>query len=113
MLSRLYKYATICFIGGGFGDDGVHNVLEAAVYGKPVVFGPEYSKYFEAIALVDNGGGFSVESTLELEKIFNNLFNDTEKYNSASNSAGNYVSDNVGATSIITKYIYENRLLTN
>ncbi len=113
MLSRLYKYATICFVGGGFGDDGVHNVLEAAVYGKPVVFGPEYSKYFEAIALVDNGGGFSVESTIELEKIFNSLFNDTEKYNAASNSAGNYVYENVGATSIITKYIYENRLLTN
>lgn len=44
MLSRLYKYATICYVGGGFGDDGLHNILEAAVYGKPVIFGPQFEK---------------------------------------------------------------------
>ncbi len=58
MLSRLYKYARICLIGGGFGGDGVHNVLEAAVYGKPVIYGPVYEKYQEAIDLVDLGAGF-------------------------------------------------------
>ena len=45
MLARLYYYARICYVGGGFGDDGVHNVLEAAVYGKPVVTGPVIEKY--------------------------------------------------------------------
>src|SRR6201991_4427014 len=73
LLSRLYRYATITWIGGGFGDDGVHNVLEAAVYGKPVVFGPVYDKYPEAEELVNVGGGISVETALEFEKALNEL----------------------------------------
>ena len=53
MLSRLYKYATITYVGGGFGYNGLHNILEAAVYGKPVIFGPEYEKNFEAGEMID------------------------------------------------------------
>ena len=53
MLASLYQYASIAYIGGGFGDDGVHNVLEAAVYGKPVLFGPVYEKFAEAVQLVE------------------------------------------------------------
>jgi 3-deoxy-D-manno-octulosonic-acid transferase len=113
MLSRLYKYATICFVGGAFGEDGVHNVLEAAVYHKPVVFGPEYSKYFEAGDLIAAKGAYSIESTLELEKVINTLFDDAFLYNEVASNAGNYVIGNAGATNIIAKYIYENRLLTN
>ena len=56
MLSRLYKYATVCFVGGGFGTMVYTMFLEAAVYGKPVVFGPEYEKFNEAIELVEVGG---------------------------------------------------------
>lgn len=113
MLSRLYKYATICFVGGGFGEDGVHNVLEAAVYGKPVIIGPEYSKFVEAEGLLSARGGFSVESTMEIERIINKLFNDNTLYQDVCNAAGDYVAINAGATGIITKYIYEKRLLTN
>ncbi len=113
LLSRLYKYATICFVGGGFGEDGVHNVLEAAVYGKPVIMGPEYGKYFEAEGLVDAKGAYSVESTIELEQIINKLFNDNLLYETVCNAAGDYVAIHAGATGIITKYIYEKRLLTN
>ena len=79
MLSRLYHYATICYVGGGFGDDGIHNILEAAVYGKPVVIGPVYDKYFEADELLDCGGAFSIEDALELEIVFKELLNDKEK----------------------------------
>ncbi|MBL0144606.1 MAG: hypothetical protein IPP48_01410 [Chitinophagaceae bacterium] len=68
MLSRLYKYANVTYIGGGFGSDGVHNVLEAAVYGKPVLFGPVYEKYTEAIDLVESGGAKSIKDALQLEK---------------------------------------------
>ena len=68
MLSRLYKYAAITYVGGGFGGDGVHNVLEAAVYHKPVIFGPVYEKYVEAKELVEQGGGFPIKTALELEK---------------------------------------------
>ncbi|MEO7523922.1 MAG: glycosyltransferase N-terminal domain-containing protein, partial [Ferruginibacter sp.] len=55
MLSKLYQYADIAYVGGGFGKDGIHNILEAAVYGKPVIFGPVYEKFAEARELVDAG----------------------------------------------------------
>ena len=113
MLSKLYKYATICFVGGAFGDDGVHNVLEAAVYGKPVVFGPEYSKYQEAIHLIDAKSATSIENTLELEDIFNQLLQNTNLYSATCLNAKKYVYDHSGATKIIARYIYEKRLFTN
>jgi len=112
MLSQLYKYATICYVGGAFGDDGVHNVLEAAVYSKPVVFGPEYDKYFEAIELIDANGAFSIENALEAESVFNKLLNEEDTYKRMSADAGNYVRSKAGATEKILNYIYEKRLLT-
>lgn len=113
MLSRLYKYATITYVGGGFGEDGVHNVLEAAVYGKPVVFGPEYDKYIEAIELVEWGGAFSIENALELEKQFDVLLQDDAQYQSACSAARDYVYAKKGATDAILRYIQEKRLLTS
>jgi 3-deoxy-D-manno-octulosonic-acid transferase len=113
MLSKLYHYATITFIGGGFGNDGVHNVLEAAVYGKPVVFGPVYDKFIEAAELVETGGGISIETALELEEVFNELLNDTTAYEKAAVAAANYVVSKTGATKAVTAYIQENRLLTS
>ncbi|MDE3144659.1 MAG: 3-deoxy-D-manno-octulosonic acid transferase [Bacteroidota bacterium] len=112
MLSSLYKYATICYVGGGFGDDGVHNVLEAAVYNKPVVFGDEYDKYFEAGELIDADGAFAIESALEAEKIFHELLHDDKLYKQVSINAGNYVKSKSGATEKIMNYLYEKRLLT-
>ena len=108
MLSQLYKYATICFVGGGFGDDGVHNVLEAAVYGKPVIIGPEYDKYVEAEGLIDAKGAYSVESTIELEQIINNLFDDNLLYQTVCNAAGDYVAIQAGATRVITNIFTKN-----
>ena len=113
MLSKLYKYATITYVGGGFGDDGVHNVLEAAVYGKPVVFGPVYDKYIEAVELVQHGGAFVINTALELEETFNELLTDNHSYQSACEAARNYVYTNKGATDSIMQYVYENRLLTS
>jgi 3-deoxy-D-manno-octulosonic-acid transferase len=113
MLSKLYHYATICYVGGGFGSDGVHNVLEAAVYNKPVVFGPEYEKYAEVIELVDAEGGISIDNALELEKELDALLNDPTYYSNTSAKAGNYVSSKSGATEKIVGFIQEKRLLTN
>jgi 3-deoxy-D-manno-octulosonic-acid transferase len=113
MLKFLYRYATICFVGGGFGDDGIHNILEAAVYYKPVLFGPAYDKFSEAIDLVDKGGAFDVEDAIELEEELNELLADETLYNEASNIAGEYVKNNAGATAAIMQYIQENRLLIN
>ena len=112
LLSRLYRYGTITWVGGGFGDDGVHNVLEAAVYGKPVVFGPVYDKYIEAIELVGSGGGFSVENALEAENLFNSLLANREEYEEACQASRDYVNAKKGATEKILAYIQENRLLT-
>jgi 3-deoxy-D-manno-octulosonic-acid transferase len=113
MLSKLYKYATITYVGGGFGDDGVHNVLEAAVYSKPVVYGPVYDKYIEAVELVEQRGAFVIKTALELEQTFNELLTNTHSYQSACEAARNYVYTNKGATESIMHYIQENRLLTS
>jgi 3-deoxy-D-manno-octulosonic-acid transferase len=111
MLSRLYHYATICYVGGGFGDDGIHNILEAAVYGKPVLFGPVYDKYFEAEGLLDEGGAYTIDDALQLENLLKELLANQAFYESAAQAAGQYVRDNAGATAKAMKYIQENRLL--
>ena len=113
MLASLYRYAAITYVGGGFGDDGVHNVLEAAVYGKPVVHGPVIEKYVEATELVDCGGGIVIDSALEAEETFNRLLSNSEEYLSACKASAGYVRSGKGATEKIMRYIQENRLLTN
>lgn len=113
MLSKLYKYATISFVGGAFGNDGVHNVLEAAVYGKPVVFGPEYDKYREAVELIENNGGISIDNALELEEEFEKLLSDNNFYREVASNAAKFVTSKSGATKKIVAYVYEKRLLTN
>ena len=113
MLSRLYYYASVTYVGGGFGYKGLHNILEAAVYGKPVIFGPEYEKNFEAEELIDCGGGISIENALELEKIVNELLNDQEMLSAKGKAAKNYVYKNAGASQKIISFIQENRLLTS
>lgn len=113
MLSKLYRYATITYVGGGFGDDGVHNVVEAAVYGKPVVFGPVYEKYVEAAELVQHQGAFVINTALELEQRFDILFNEKAVYEASCQAARNYVYSKKGATDTIMQFIQENRLLTS
>ncbi len=113
MLKFLYRYATICYVGGGFGNDGIHNILEAAVYYKPVVFGPKYDKFSEAIELIEKGGAFDVNDALELEKQLCELLEDKNFYNDTCTVSGEYVKQNAGATSTIVNYIQENRLLTS
>ena len=113
MLSRLYRYADITYVGGGFGDDGVHNVLEPAVYGKPVIYGPEFEKFIEAIELTACGGGISIASALELEKVLAEFWNDGLLLKSSGESAKNYVYSNSGATKKIIAFIQEKRLLIN
>ena len=113
MLSRLYKYATITYVGGGFGGDGVHNVLEAAVYGKPVVFGPVYEKFDEALGLVNAGGGISIDGPVNLEATLKNLLQDEEERMKRGAAAKEYVQENAGASKKIIQFIQEKRLLTS
>ncbi len=104
-LSRLYHYASITYVGGGFGDDGLHNILEPAVYGKPVIFGPEYDKNFEAEEMIDCSAAITIDNALMLEKVLNNLFSNDSELKSRSEAAKNYVYKNAGATNKIISFI--------
>jgi 3-deoxy-D-manno-octulosonic-acid transferase len=112
MLSRLYKYAHVAYVGGGFTKDGVHNVLEAAVYGKPVLFGSNYQKYKEAIDLAEVGGAISISDPEKLYETLMILLNDESDYDARCNASKKYVSENKGATEKVLNYIEMNRLLT-
>jgi 3-deoxy-D-manno-octulosonic-acid transferase len=112
MLATLYKYATIAYIGGGFNKSGIHNILEAAVYGKPVVFGPNYKKFQEANQLIKISGAFSIKNTTELEAILNKLRNDKIQ-DATGKISKEFVIKNAGASEKIMEYIYENLRLTN
>lgn len=103
LLSSVYQYADIAYVGGGFGV-GIHNVLEAAVYGIPVVFGPNYERFREARELVALGGGFSVQEYWQLQATFDWLLTDE----AAGCKARQYVYDNKGATEKILKSIFVN-----
>lgn len=105
MLSRLYYYADIAYVGGGFGDEGLHNILEAAVYGKPVLFGPYISKNFEAYEMIDARGAFSISSAIELEKEVDMLFTDEKLLDKSGKNAFQYVLKNAGASDIIMEYL--------
>jgi len=96
ILSSIYRYATVAYIGGGFGV-GIHNTLEAAVYGVPVVFGPNYQKFREARELIEVGGAFSINNYESLKFQLDKLLLDTN----AGNCAGEYVKKNTGATELI------------
>ncbi|NGM90405.1 3-deoxy-D-manno-octulosonic acid transferase, partial [Parapusillimonas sp. SGNA-6] len=109
MLSSLYYYGDIAYIGGGFGV-GIHNTLEAAAYGIPVIFGPKYEKFQEAVDLLVFGAGFSIGNKEELQKVFAHLM-DTEKRKTAGEAAKKYVQQRSGATQIIMKYLETEKLL--
>jgi 3-deoxy-D-manno-octulosonic-acid transferase len=113
MLSSIYRYATIAYIGGGFGDDGIHNALEAAVFYKPIVFGPVYEKYTEAIELIEREGAFSIDDALELEEQLSILLKDPNLLKQTGQASGDYVQQKSGACNKIMDYIQANRLLTN
>ena len=104
MLSSLYRYATIAHIGNGFGS-GIHNTLEAAVYGVPVIFGPNFQKFQEAKDLIECGGGFSFTDETQYADICNNLFDNADNRKTASEAAKQYVIKNAGATEMITGFI--------
>jgi 3-deoxy-D-manno-octulosonic-acid transferase len=100
LLSAIYKYADLAYIGGGFGV-GIHNTLEAAVFGMPIVFGPNYLKFQEATSIVNLGIAYPVSDYDSLQTILNNLLTDTAKKDSISRDCITFANQNLGATSII------------
>ncbi len=97
MLSSLYRYGTVAYIGGGFGK-GIHNTLEAAAYGIPVFFGPAYKKFQEAVDMVEQGAAFPISNYDELVRQLNDLLDHPDKQKQAGSIAGAFVASGRGAT---------------
>ena len=104
LLSSIYRYGEIAYIGGGFGT-GIHNTVEAAVYGVPVIFGPNYQRFMEAKDLIACGGAFSINDGNELKELLDKLLLDNNYLKDTGHKAGSYVSSRIGATDIILKHI--------
>ena len=104
LLSSIYRYGEISYIGGGFGV-GIHNVLEAAVYGIPVIFGPNNKKFREAQHLLEKKGGFEINDYEEFKRLMDRFLTDNSYLRQAGNAAGDYVKSNSGALEKIMKAI--------
>lgn len=98
-LAAMYRYCDVAIVGGGFGA-GIHNINEAAVYDLPVIFGPKYSKFKEAVDLVERKGAFSIDSREAFEAVMDGML-DNESRGVAARTAGDYVRSCLGATDAI------------
>ncbi|MDE6451474.1 MAG: 3-deoxy-D-manno-octulosonic acid transferase [Odoribacter sp.] len=107
LLSAIYRYGKIAYIGGGFGV-GIHNTLEAAVYGIPVIFGPKYRKFNEAVKLIQTGGAFSIQNSKELKEVLDSLIQHHAIAETSGQKALEYVNSQLGATDSIEKGIIGN-----
>jgi 3-deoxy-D-manno-octulosonic-acid transferase len=105
ILTKIYSYADISFVGGGFGNPGVHNLLEPATFGIPIVIGPNYSHFAEATALVNMGGCISVSDKAELNAAFKDLIVDANFRSEKGHICSTFVQMNKGATNMIMKNI--------
>ncbi len=111
LLRSLYQYAYISYVGGGFGKDGVHNVLEPAAFGKPVIWGSNDSKYREAIGLRNEGGGFAIQNAEALIEQIQLLIDSEKDYSNTCSSSAQYIIDNAGATHKTIEYLKEQQFL--
>jgi len=104
LLSSIYRYADVTYVGGGFGV-GIHNVLEAAVWGKPVIFGPNNQKFQEAQELKQCGGGFEISSYDDFARLMDRFSGDSDYLAGAGRQAGQYVALKSGATDKILSMV--------
>ncbi|WP_426095643.1 3-deoxy-D-manno-octulosonic acid transferase [Flavobacterium sp. DSR2-3-3] len=105
ILTKIYSYADIAYVGGGFGNPGVHNVLEPATFGVPIIIGPHYSHFAEAIALVNMDACVAVANQKELDEALENLIRNADIRNEKGHMCSTFVQMNKGATAIILKNI--------
>jgi 3-deoxy-D-manno-octulosonic-acid transferase len=105
ILTKIYSYADIAYVGGGFGNPGVHNILEPATFGVPIVIGPNYSHFAEATALVHQEGCISITNQNELNEAFDNLIFNEDIRHEKGHICSTFVQMNKGATEVILKHI--------
>lgn len=105
ILGKIYSYADIAYVGGGFGTSGLHNILEPAAFGVPVIIGPNHQKFPEAVALVQMGGCIAAKDKEEMEDALSALVHNEDYRLETGHKAGTFVSMNRGAVNIIINYI--------
>ena len=105
-LSSIYRYGKIALVGGGFGV-GIHNVPEAAVYGIPVLFGPNNRKFKEAQDLKQCGGAFEYQDEQSFAAIMDTFINNPQTIDEAGKKAGKYINGNAGAANICFNMIFK------
>lgn len=108
ILTKIYNYADIAYVGGGFGNPGVHNILEPATFGVPIIIGPNFSHFAEATALVNMEGCISISNKKELFDAFSNLIANDDIRHEKGHICSTFVQMNKGAANIIMKYILNN-----
>ena len=106
ILTKIYSYADIAYVGGGFGNPGVHNILEPATFGLPVVIGPNYSHFAEATALVNMEGCISIQNQTELNEAFDLLLQNEDERLEKGHICSTFVQMNKGATQTIMNHIF-------
>ncbi len=105
LLTKIYSYGTIAYVGGGFGNPGIHNILEPAAFGIPIVIGPNYSNFAEATELVNLGGCMVISGQEELKHFFDQLITDQIFLKEKGQICKSYIQNNKGATNRIMKVI--------
>lgn len=108
LLSKIYKYGSFAYIGGGFSGSGIHNILEAAIYGCPVIFGPNYEKFQEAKDLIRLGGAISISSRKDLAPLLERWLHFPEQLERPSLVCTQYVESHLGASDTIIGHIFKN-----
>ena len=108
LLSSIYKYGTVAYVGGGFGD-GIHNLPEAAVWNLPVIFGPNNHKFQEAQELKSCGGGIEITNADDFARVMDQFTDDPAALQHASDAAGNYVRSQSGATERLLQFLHESK----
>ena len=107
ILTKIYSYADIAYVGGGFGNPGVHNILEPATFGVPVVIGPNYSHFAEATALVNMEGCISIQNQTQLNEAFDLLLHNEDERLEKGHICSTFVQMNKGATQTIINHILD------
>ena len=105
LLTAIYGYASMAYVGGGFNKSGIHNILEPATYGLPIIIGPNYEKFNEAVALVNLKGCVSIKNNKSFNAIFTSLTTDLELRKQKGQITKDYIIDNIGATDIIHNFV--------
>jgi 3-deoxy-D-manno-octulosonic-acid transferase len=108
ILTKIYSYANIAYVGGGFGNPGVHNILEPATFGIPIIIGPHFSHFAEAVALINLNGVISISNKVEFANEIKSLINSNSIRKEKGTICADFVQKNKGATMIILNFLSKN-----